>query len=65
MYENDEPIEPVEDVIYIRNVSDQETKPKSWNFVNDKDKLCSGTQDLQKYRTAIIVLQTSLLTLES
>lgn len=29
MYENDEPIEPVEDVIYIRNVSDQETKPKS------------------------------------
>lgn len=29
MYENDEPMEPVEDVIYIRNVSDQETKPKS------------------------------------
>lgn len=44
MYENDEPIEPVEDVIYIRNVSDQETKPKSWNFVNDNDELCSGTR---------------------
>ena len=29
MYENDEPVEPAEDVIYIRNVSDQETKPKS------------------------------------